>query len=179
MRQFLTDIVNKLDTSDVKYEIHKFDSGAIMIDIFVQDKFYVVQIYKDEIGLSLNTDNTGVFDIIPDKTYKDPNEFKKDFSKIFEPLLNNEIVIDCATVKTIEGFHTLLADKLSFPSFYGKNWDAFWDAITGLVEMPGQLTFINYSHFKQKFPQDSKILKEFLADMVTKYPTINCKVTYA
>lgn len=178
MKKLLSGIINKLDISNVKYEVHNFDSGAVMVDIFIKDKFYVVQIYGDEIGLSLNTKDTGVFDIIPDKLYKDSEEFKKDFGKIFEALQTPEIVIDCSDIKTIDGFHMLLADKLLFPSFYGKNWDAFWDSITGLVQMPKQLTFKNYSLLKNSFPKDSKILEECLSDMLTKYPDINCKVNY-
>lgn len=40
-----------------------------------------------------------------------------------------------------------LADSLDFPTFYGCNWDAFWDAITGLVEMPMLIKFIGWSEF--------------------------------
>jgi RNAse (barnase) inhibitor barstar len=178
MKNLLPDIINRLDLAKVKYEIHNFDSGAVMVDIFIHDKLYVIQIYEDEIGLSLNTEDTMPFDIIPDKSYKDATEFKKDFGRIFEIIQIPEIIIDCSSIKTIENFHSLLADKLSFPSFYGKNWDAFWDTITGLVEMPAQLTFQNYSQFKNSFPTDSKILEECFADMILKYPDINCKVNY-
>ena len=84
MKRLLPDIINKLDLAKVKYEIHNFDSGAIMVDIFINDKFYVIQIYGEEIGLSLNTEETRWFDIIPDKSFKDPNEFMAAFEKIFE-----------------------------------------------------------------------------------------------
>ncbi|MFE9574497.1 barstar family protein [Streptomyces sp. NPDC006692] len=29
-----------------------------------------------------------------------------------------------------------LEREFDFPYFYGRNWDAFWDAVTGLVEIP-------------------------------------------
>ena len=84
MKRLLPDIINKLDLAKVKYEIHNFDSGAIMVDIFINDRYYVIQIYRDEIGLSLNTEETGFFDMIPDQSFKDPNGFKTAFEKIFE-----------------------------------------------------------------------------------------------
>ena len=82
MKKVLTDIINQLDFAKVRYEIHNFDSGAIMIDIWINERFYVVQIFGDEIGMSLVTENTG-FDNIPDKSFKDPNEFYKEFEKVF------------------------------------------------------------------------------------------------
>jgi hypothetical protein len=84
MKRLLPEIINKLDLAKIKYEVHNFDSGAIMVDIFINDKFYVIQIYRDEIGLSLNTEETGWFDIIPDQSFKDPNEFGAAFENIFE-----------------------------------------------------------------------------------------------
>ena len=83
MKKLLPDIINRLDSAKVKYEVHNFDSGAVMVDIFIKDKFYVIQIYGDEIGLSLNTEDTMPFDIIPDKSYTDANEFNIDFERIF------------------------------------------------------------------------------------------------
>lgn len=83
MKKLLPEIIKKLDLAKVKYEVHNFDSGAIMVDIFINDRFYVIQIYGDEIGLSLNTEETGWFDIIPDQSFKDPSGFKVEFEKIF------------------------------------------------------------------------------------------------
>lgn len=98
--------------------------------------------------------------------------------------MNNEpfsdiTTIDCKGIKTIEDLHNLLAEELLFPSFYGNNWDAFWDAITGLVEMPKSLTLINFEHIEKMFPKDWAILKKCLEDMNTQYPNINCKVNYS
>lgn len=83
MKKLLTDIINRIESEKVKYEVHNFDSGAIMVDIFIKDKFYVIQIDDDVIGLSEVTDETGMFDIIPDKSYKDEKEFNIDFEKTF------------------------------------------------------------------------------------------------
>lgn len=86
MKKILPNIINKLEIEKVKYEVHSFDSGAVMVDIFIGDKFYVVQIYGDKIGLSIITNETMLFDINPDKSFKDTIEFKCEFEKIFESI---------------------------------------------------------------------------------------------
>ncbi|WFO14848.1 barstar family protein [Cellulophaga baltica 4] len=57
--------------------------------------------------------------------------------------------------------HKTLSEKLNFPDFYGHNWDAFWDNITGLIEMPKSLVFYQFLEFQSKFPKDSEILTKF------------------
>ena len=52
------------------------------------------------------------------------------------------MIIDVSNVKTVEELHKILKSRLEFPGFYGMSWDSFWDAITGLVELPEELVFI-------------------------------------
>ncbi|ODG92937.1 barnase inhibitor [Gottfriedia luciferensis] len=80
--------------------------------------------------------------------------------------MTNEIVtIDVSDIKTKKDLHILLKEKLSFPDFYGENWDAFWDAITGLVApLPKKIIFIGWSDLKKALPRDTKIMKECLND---------------
>ena len=70
-----------------------------------------------------------------------------------------EITIDLGGVKTIQELHTKFKKELSFPDFYGMNWDAFWDSITGLVKMPEKLVLSSWTSFETEFQKDSKILK--------------------
>jgi hypothetical protein len=72
-----------LERQKLRHEIHKFDSGAVMVDIWQDDLFYVVQIEDMKIGLSLITEDTG-FDTIADKSYDDFNDFKTDFEEILK-----------------------------------------------------------------------------------------------
>ena len=55
------------------------------------------------------------------------------------------VEIDLTSVATAKELHVELARALGFPRWYGRNWDAFWDAITGLVEMPRTLRFRAWS----------------------------------
>lgn len=72
--------------------------------------------------------------------------------------------IDLKNIVSIDHLHNTFKEKLNFPDFYGKNWDAFWNSITGLVEMPRILTLNNWSKFEKKFKRDSMILQELIND---------------
>ena len=81
MTHLLPYIIENIESFKLKHEIHRFDSGAIMVDIWINDKFHVVQIENKSIGLSLVTEDTA-FDIIPDVSFSDENQFKTEFEKI-------------------------------------------------------------------------------------------------
>lgn len=88
------------------------------------------------------------------------------------------VIIDVSAVKNSYELHQLLKRQLSFPNFYGNNWDAFWDAITGLVELPKRLVFIGWGELVKSLPRDAKILKECLEDKNNKYPSTFVEVEY-
>ncbi|MFE1923893.1 barstar family protein [Streptomyces asoensis] len=58
--------------------------------------------------------------------------------------------------------HLLLKRELRFPDFYGMNWDAFWDAITGLVEIPDHLRFLGWDHLVDVVPRGATKLQDAL-----------------
>jgi hypothetical protein len=80
----LSYIIAQIKKQQLRYEVHTFPSGAVMVDIWIGDKFYVIQLEKDLIGLSLVNDNPG-FDTIPDETFKNILHFKARFEKILHP----------------------------------------------------------------------------------------------
>lgn len=57
MKELLPYIVERIERSKARYGVHSFDSGVLMIDIFIGDRFCVIQVYGDEIGLSRNTED--------------------------------------------------------------------------------------------------------------------------
>ena len=81
MDEVLNYVSCRLGQEKIRHEIHKFDSGPVMIDIWKDDLFYVVQIEDKKIGLSLVTEDTD-FDAIPDRSYDGVKEFSIDFEKI-------------------------------------------------------------------------------------------------
>jgi RNAse (barnase) inhibitor barstar len=134
MKKLLLYIKATIEKSNVKYEIHSFDSGAVMIDIWIGSKFYVVQIDGDTIGLSLITEETTPFDIIPDQSFKDSNAFKMAFEKIFpHDATKKTIILNGDNFSTLQGFYTeidnILTEGLDWKT--GHNLDAFNDLLRG------------------------------------------------
>lgn len=56
-----------------------------------------------------------------------------------------EIFIDFTDLGDYEDFYTELKEKLILPEFFGDNLDALNDAITGFVELPLHIEFVNMS----------------------------------
>ncbi|MBD9576098.1 barstar family protein [Pseudomonas sp. PDM23] len=88
------------------------------------------------------------------------------------------ITIDLGGVRGIEELHECLGQALGFPDWYGRNWDAFWDAITGLVDMPEMLELHGWSAFAVTMPKESVLLSELFVEMNDKYPAWAPKVIY-
>jgi ribonuclease inhibitor len=86
------------------------------------------------------------------------------------------IEIDVGEVQTTRGLHVLLREKLDFPEFYGHNWSAFWDAISGLVEIPTRIKFLNWDKLEQRLNFDARMLRQCLTDLSK---TQNVEVEYA
>lgn len=88
------------------------------------------------------------------------------------------IVVDVTGVQTSKELHLILKKKLSFPEFYGMNWNAFWDAITGLIEMPKKLVIHGWHSLYKSLPDDAKIMRKMLCEFNEEYPTWKCNVEY-
>lgn len=89
------------------------------------------------------------------------------------------VEIDLSCVTTHIELHSLLMNALDFPEWYGKNWDAFWDAITALVDMPIHLRFLGWKSFAENFPRDAELMRECFLDMAEKYPGLASDVEYS
>jgi hypothetical protein len=77
--------IELLKEMSIRHEYTSFESGAIMLDIWYNNKFYVIQFDTgDYIGFSeLNDDNIG-FDTSPDEKFYDENKYKNKLKGIFE-----------------------------------------------------------------------------------------------
>ena len=88
------------------------------------------------------------------------------------------IEVNLSEVTTTGELHMELSRALNFPDFYGQNWDAFWDSITGLVEMPQQLRFYGWQKLVGRLPNEARILQQCFEDMVREYPEWAPEVEY-
>ena len=89
------------------------------------------------------------------------------------------VEIDLSPIATPSDLQTLLAESLGFPDFYGHNWNAFWDAITGLVSMPHRLRFVGWHYFAKRLPQEAQQLQDCLRDALSRYPDWSSSIEYA
>ncbi len=56
-----------------------------------------------------------------------------------------EIYIDFLKIGDYEDFYAQLKEKLTLPEYFGDNLDALFDVITGELEMPLHIEFVNMS----------------------------------
>ena len=57
----------------------------------------------------------------------------------------NNIYIDFSDIGDYEDFYIQLKEKLTLPDFFGENLDALYDSITGFLELPLHIEFVNMS----------------------------------
>lgn len=88
------------------------------------------------------------------------------------------VTFDLSAIASVRELHGIMATTLGFPDWYGPNWDAFWDVIIGLVEMPERLQLIGWDSFEQRFPRDAWIMKKCLTDLASEYPANAPQVEY-
>jgi len=74
------------------------------------------------------------------------------------------VFLDFSNIQSVQDLHLYLKAKLDFPEFYGMNWDAFWDSITGLVEMPDKIEITGFEDLKKWMPVDIEKFSECLSD---------------
>ena len=89
------------------------------------------------------------------------------------------MTIDLSYINTARQLHAALASALGFPSFYGMNWDAFWDAFTCLVDLPQQLELAGWPAFATRLPADAAMLQRILARLAQDMPAQAAQVRYA
>ena len=56
-----------------------------------------------------------------------------------------EVYIDFLEIGDYEDFYAQLKEKLTLPEHFGDNLDALFDVVTGELEMPLHLEFVNMS----------------------------------
>ena len=75
-------ILKALIKEGIKHEIHDFESGVSIIDVWHGNKFYVIQLEIEWIGLSLVDDENPGFDTIPDERFFEFEPFEKRFNEV-------------------------------------------------------------------------------------------------
>ena len=69
------------------------------------------------------------------------------------------VSIDPSEVSSSEELHCVLKDALGFLGWYGCNRDAFWDAITGLVENARAPENFRWNMLSKRFSEDARLMQ--------------------
>ncbi len=80
------------------------------------------------------------------------------------------VVFTLAHMETVESLHDVLARAFDFPGFHGRNWDAFWDSITGLVQMPHVVQIWGWDVFSARLPRHASQFLRLMLDAQQQYP---------
>lgn len=54
-----------------------------------------------------------------------------------------QVIFDFDTIVTVEDFYSAAKIQLLLPDYFGHNQDALWDCVTGDIELPVEIAFIN------------------------------------
>ncbi|AII51079.1 barstar family protein [Hymenobacter sp. APR13] len=74
------------------------------------------------------------------------------------------MTLDLTGITSKAAIHQLFKEELGFEEWYGPSWDAFWDSIVAIVEMPPVLTLTNWEEFARCCPRDMQILRQVIED---------------
>ncbi len=64
--------------------------------------------------------------------------------------MTKRLLIDGKKVSSEADFHQLVAETFCLPPWYGRNLDAFRDALTGLIEWPVEIIWVASDVSKEK-----------------------------
>ncbi len=56
--------------------------------------------------------------------------------------MKNKIIIDFSDCLYLDSIHNEIKEKLDLPDWYGKNLDALWDSLTGIIETPVEIEIV-------------------------------------
>jgi ribonuclease inhibitor len=83
--------------------------------------------------------------------------------------------VDLTLAKSSEQLHELLEEAFGFPSYYGRNWDAFWDCIQEVKTGPWEIAIKGWEQLQTRLPHDARMLGEILADLQFKSPSLSVR----
>lgn len=73
-------------------------------------------------------------------------------------------IIDGFKIENEADFHREIAKLIDFGPYYGKNFDALWDAMTANIERPLTLIWENSEHSRIQMGDDFYIIVNILRD---------------
>jgi ribonuclease inhibitor len=79
----------------------------------------------------------------------------------------NPPVIDLRDASDERDVHAAFASVLCFPGFYGMNWDAFWDVLTGFGCFPPKIIILGREALTASTPRTVEMLEKIFKEYET------------
>lgn len=80
------------------------------------------------------------------------------------------IMIDGQDFKNEQEFHKLIKLKLGLPDYYGENLDALWDCLTGEIELPTSIVWVNFEDSLELLGGDAINIVSTFEDAASELP---------
>ena len=71
------------------------------------------------------------------------------------------VILDGLLIESEDDFHDVITKELDLPIWYGRNLDALWDVLTGMVERPVNLVWLNSEISRLRLSRYEKIIDLF------------------
>lgn len=69
-----------------------------------------------------------------------------------------ELILEGAKISSEDDFHEAIAYGLALPHWYGRNLDALWDMLTGMVGRPLKIIWTDAERSKERMSRYEKII---------------------
>jgi len=68
------------------------------------------------------------------------------------------VILDGLSIESEDDFHEAIAKVFNLPGWYGRNLDALWDVLTGMVDRPINLVWLNSEISRTRLQRYEKIV---------------------
>jgi len=68
------------------------------------------------------------------------------------------VILDGLSIESEDDFHEAIAKAFNLPNWYGRNLDALWDVLTGMIDRPINLVWLNSEVSRTRLKRYEKIV---------------------
>lgn len=102
------------------------------------------------------------------------DHYKTFYEIVQEKYTSKKVVIDFSECQYVGSLHNEIKSKLNLPDWYGRNLNALWDSLTGIIETPVEIKIVFKPKTKavQKMEPFVKQIMDVFKDAESEYNEI-------